>query len=113
MDMTDFPESIVIVGGGVIGCEYATIFANFKKTKVYILDKQQRILPFEDEDITKVLSEKFESKGVTIHHGAELLEMKLNKDGKVEYHIQEKNNLKKKIVVEKALLCKFFYIKYF
>ena len=37
--MEDFPESIVILGAGVIGCEFATIFANFGKTKVHIIDK--------------------------------------------------------------------------
>ena len=48
----DFPKSLVIVGAGVIGCEYATIFSNFGKTKVYLIDRQERILPFEDEDIS-------------------------------------------------------------
>ncbi len=49
--MEDFPESMVIVGAGVIGCEYATIFSGFGKTKVHLIDKGDRILPFEDEDI--------------------------------------------------------------
>ena len=38
-DMEDFPESMVIVGAGVIGCEYATIFSGFGKTKVHLIDK--------------------------------------------------------------------------
>lgn len=33
-----FPKSMVILGAGVIGCEFATIFSNFGKTKVYIID---------------------------------------------------------------------------
>jgi phosphoglycerate dehydrogenase-like enzyme len=36
-NIDDFPKSLVIVGAGVIGCEYATIFSNFGKTKVYII----------------------------------------------------------------------------
>src|SRR3990170_2832183 len=47
--MDEFPESMVIVGAGVIGCEYATIFSAFGKTKVHLIDKGSRILPFEDE----------------------------------------------------------------
>jgi len=47
MSMTDFPKSMVIVGAGVIGCEYATMFANYGKTKVYLIDRAKRILPFE------------------------------------------------------------------
>jgi len=37
-DMEDFPESMVIVGAGVIGCEYATIFSGFGQTKVHLID---------------------------------------------------------------------------
>ena len=36
--MKDFPKSMVIVGAGVIGCEYATMFSNFGKTKIYLID---------------------------------------------------------------------------
>src|SRR2546423_621723 len=43
-----FPESMVIVGAGVVGCEYATMFARFGRTKIHIIDRQPRILPFED-----------------------------------------------------------------
>lgn len=45
MQLEDFPKSMVIVGAGVIGCEFATIFANFGKTKVYLIDRAERILP--------------------------------------------------------------------
>ena len=57
-----FPKSIVIVGAGVIGCEFATIFSNFGKTKVHLIDKGDRILPFEDEDIVKVIERNLEAK---------------------------------------------------
>src|SRR5690606_808590 len=53
-NLKDYPKSLVIVGAGVIGCEYATIFSNFGKTKVYIIDRQDTILPFEDEDISEL-----------------------------------------------------------
>lgn len=53
--MTDFPESMVIVGAGVIGCEFATIFSGFGKTKVHLIDKGDRILPFEDEDVVEII----------------------------------------------------------
>ena len=51
--MEDFPESMVIVGAGVIGCEYATIFSGFGKTKVHLIDKGDRILSFEDDDVDR------------------------------------------------------------
>ena len=53
--MTDFPKSMVIVGAGVIGCEYATMFSNFGKTKIYLIDRADKILPFEDQDISNLI----------------------------------------------------------
>jgi dihydrolipoamide dehydrogenase len=99
----DFPESIVIVGAGVIGCEYATIFSNFGKTKVYIIDRQDRILPFEDEDISNMVAKNLEKKGVTIHHNASLDRMEVI-NGKVEYELSYKDGTKEVIRVQKALL---------
>ena len=70
--MKSFPKSMVIVGAGVIGCEYATIFSNFGKTKVYLIDRSDRILPFEDTDISDMISKNLKEKGVTIHNKAQL-----------------------------------------
>lgn len=99
----DYPKSLVIVGAGVIGCEYATIFSNFGKTKVYIIDRQDRILPFEDEDISKLVAGNLENKGVTIHHNANLVRLE-EIDGHVEYELSYPNGTTEIIQVEKALL---------
>ena len=56
---------MVIVGAGVIGCEFATIFSNFGQTKVHMIDKGDRILPFEDEDIVKIIEQKSRKQGGT------------------------------------------------
>lgn len=101
--ITDYPKSIVIVGGGVIGCEYATIFANFGQTKVYLIDRQERILPSEDEDISTLVSKNLEKKGVVIHHKASLKRIEV-KDGEVEYEITQPNGESEIIRVEKAFL---------
>ncbi|MDP3278678.1 MAG: NAD(P)/FAD-dependent oxidoreductase [Deltaproteobacteria bacterium] len=67
-----FPKSMVIVGAGVVGCEYATIFANFGQTQVNIIDRQPRILPFEDEDVADAVSRNFERMGIRIHRESSL-----------------------------------------
>src|SRR5690606_23231979 len=74
-EIEDFPKSLVIVGAGVIGCEYATIFSNFGKTKVYIIDRQNNILPYEDDDVSKLIDANFDKTGVTIHHNANVVRM--------------------------------------
>lgn len=101
--LMDYPKSLVIVGAGVIGCEYATIFSNFGRTKVYIIDRADRILPFEDEDVSKIVSDNLEEKGVVIHHNAQLKRMD-NKGDHVEYEIAYDDGTSEVIHVEKALL---------
>ncbi|MNJ85188.1 Dihydrolipoyl dehydrogenase [compost metagenome] len=102
-NLTDYPKSLVIVGAGVIGCEYATIFSNFGKTKVYLIDRADRILPFEDTDISNIVSENLEEKGVTIHHNAQLERLE-NLGNEVEYELSYPDGSREVIRVEKALL---------
>ncbi len=70
LSFRQFPKRLLILGAGIIGCEYASIFSNFGQTKVHLLDRQSRIIPFEDEDISRFVSHNLEQKGVTIHHNA-------------------------------------------
>ncbi len=99
----NYPKSLVIIGAGVIGCEYATIFSNFGKTKVYIIDRQDRILPFEDEDVSSLVAGNLEKKGVTIHHNATLERLE-EINGQVEYELSYPDGKREIIQVEKALL---------
>lgn len=70
--LDDLPESIVIIGAGVIGCEFATILSNFGRTRVHLIDRAARILPFEDEDISDLVAENLERKGVIVHRESAL-----------------------------------------
>ncbi len=102
-NMTELPKSLVVLGAGVIGCEFATIFSNIGKTKVYLIDKAERILPFEDEDVAELISESLEKHGATIHHGSSLKRMEI-KNGKVEYELEYKDGRTEIINVDKALV---------
>ncbi|HOX82552.1 MAG TPA: NAD(P)/FAD-dependent oxidoreductase [Chryseolinea sp.] len=102
-DMDDFPESMVIVGAGVIGCEYATIFAGFGRTKVHLIDKGARILPFEDDDIVRVIERNMENSGVLIHRNSRLIRMEI-KHERVEYELEYDDGGKEVFNVKKALV---------
>lgn len=102
-NFTDFPESMVVLGAGVIGCEFATIFSAFGRTNVYLIDKADRILPFEDEDIAKVVTDNLEAQGAHVHHGASLKRMEV-KNGKVEYELEFKDGRTEVLTVDKALI---------
>lgn len=102
-NFTSFPESMVVLGAGVIGCEFATIFSAFGKTKVNLIDKADRILPFEDEDIANIVKQNLEKNGAHVHHGSSLKRMDVV-DGRVEYELEYKNGTTEVIRVDKALL---------
>ena len=101
--LEQWPKNMVIVGAGVIGCEFATIFSNFSETTIHLIDKGHRILPFEDEDVVEIIEKNLESKGVLIHRNSRLKTMRVL-DGEIEYELEYSNGRKELFHVEKALL---------
>jgi NAD(P) transhydrogenase len=65
LDIQAMPKSICIIGGGVIGCEYATIFAAMG-IRVVLLDNRDTILPFLDREIAEVLRQEMMKLGVQL-----------------------------------------------
>ncbi len=75
------PPSLAIIGAGVVGCEYATIFAGLGATAVELFDRGPRILPFEDEDVSAAIAGNFVRAGIHIHARARLEELRVDGDG--------------------------------
>ncbi|MFD5852164.1 dihydrolipoyl dehydrogenase [Cytobacillus pseudoceanisediminis] len=71
MSLQSIPSSLLIVGGGVIGCEFASIFSRMG-TKVTIVEMAGQLLPGEDEDIARVLHKQLEEDGAAIYTSAAL-----------------------------------------
>jgi dihydrolipoamide dehydrogenase len=71
---------MLIVGAGIVGCEFATVFANFGESKVHLLDSQNRVIPFEDDDVSDYVDEKLREIGVQTHHQATLREVRDEED---------------------------------
>jgi len=101
--MRDFQKSLVILGAGVIGCEFATIFSNFGNSKVFLIDKADRILPFEDADVAAIVAESLEKNGVEVHKGASLVRMDIV-EGEVEYELEYKDGRHEVNRVQQALV---------
>ncbi|KKO52063.1 dihydrolipoyl dehydrogenase [Paenibacillus sp. DMB20] len=70
--MEELPSSMVIVGGGVIGVEWASMLNDFG-VRVTVVEASDRLLPAEDEDIGKEMLKLLTNRGVTVMTGAELL----------------------------------------
>ncbi len=62
------PQSITIIGGGVIGCEFASLLAEFG-TKVTIVEMLPHLLPMEDIDTSKTMEREMKKKGVEFYLG--------------------------------------------
>ena len=101
--LTEFPRSIVILGAGVIGCEFATIFSNFGRTEVHLIDKEPRILPFEDADLAHVIQGNLEASGVLIHRQCRLTHMAVA-GGEVVYELEHAAGQRERFAAEKALI---------
>jgi len=65
LGITRFPESICIVGAGVIGCEYATIFSTMG-TKTYLIHDKDKILPHVDAEISIDLVQQMQAAGIEV-----------------------------------------------
>ncbi len=88
LDITKLPQSITIIGGGVIGMEFASFFSSMG-TKVSVIEMLPEILPGLDSDLSAFLLAEFTKKGVVFHLNSKVTEIKneeviFEKDGKAE-----------------------------
>jgi dihydrolipoamide dehydrogenase len=63
---TEVPRRLVILGGGIIGCEFASIFRRFG-SEVTIIEMLPQLIPQEDEDAAKELAKQFQKRGIALH----------------------------------------------
>src|SRR6478735_137084 len=63
---SEVPRRLVVLGGGIIGCEFASIFAHFG-TEVTIIEMLPTLIPQEDADAAKELQKAFKRRGIAMH----------------------------------------------
>ena len=78
INLEKFPDKILIIGAGVIGCELAFIFSNFG-IDVYLVEKENKILPGFDNDLSLLASKILNKNGVKIFLNCEVLDVIKNK----------------------------------
>jgi dihydrolipoamide dehydrogenase len=88
----EIPKSIVIVGGGVIGVEFANIFASLN-TKVTIVELGGRIIPTEDEDASKELLKSLKKKGIKVLTKYQVISVNESDSGKIVNVASDKGKL--------------------
>ena len=65
---TEVPRRLVVLGGGIIGCEFASIFQRFG-SEVTVIEMLDTLIPMEDADAAKELAKAFGKRGITLHLG--------------------------------------------
>src|SRR5689334_10507240 len=73
------PKSMVIVGAGAVGCEFADVFNAFG-SEVTLIDVMPNVLPLEDTDASKEVERSFKKRGITVLTSAKISNVKAAKD---------------------------------
>src|SRR5690625_2776505 len=79
LEMESLPNSIMIIGGGVIGIEWASMLADFG-VEVTVIEYGEQILPTEDADVAKEAEKLLKKRGITFVKGAKTLTDTLSKE---------------------------------
>ena len=74
------PKSLVVVGSGAVGVEFASIFRSFD-CEVTILEMLPRMVPLEDEEVSKELARVYRKRGINFHAGAKVEKVEKTRTG--------------------------------
>ena len=82
LNLRQMPNSLLVVGGGVIACEFVSIFAALG-TQVCVVDSHAQLLEYLSEDVVEVLADSFLGMGVTFHMKERVKEIRREETGTV------------------------------
>lgn len=102
-DLENIPESLVIIGGGVIGVEMAEIFSSLR-TKVTVIERSERIIPMEDETAANALAKALKKKGVTFLCGHEVMEFERGRSGRTKVIVVNRDKERTTIETDEVLI---------
>ncbi len=101
LNLKEIPKSLVVVGAGAVGVEFASIYRSFD-AEVTILEMLPRLVPVEDEEVSKELARVYRKRGIHFHTGAKVEKIDRTKTGiSVAFTVDGKPQ---KIEAEKILI---------
>jgi len=102
LNLREVPKSMAIIGAGAVGVEFASCFHRFG-TKVTVFEMLPRIVPVEDEDVSKELERLFKKSGIRVETGARVENIHKTDDS-VSFCVTLSNNKKEDFEVETLLV---------
>ena len=101
LSLKEIPKSLIVVGAGAVGVEFASIYRSFD-AEVTILEMLPRLVPVEDEEISKELARVYRKRGINFHTGAKVEKVEKTKSGvSVTFSV---NGKQEKVEAEKILI---------
>ncbi len=97
LQLGDTPHTLTIYGAGVIGCEYASIFVKLG-CKVNLINTQDRLLSFLDDEITEALSYHLREQGVIVRHNEQYARIEPRADD-VVLHLKSGRKIKSDVLL--------------
>ena len=79
LSLDHVPESLLVIGAGAVGVEFASIYHAFG-SKITLIERMPRLVPIEDEDVSQALLRSFTRQGMEIHVGADLKSVRAEGD---------------------------------
>ncbi len=80
LKLTEVPKSMLVIGAGAVGCEFASIFSRFG-TKTTIVEVMPQLLPLEDEEVAKEFTRNFKKKGIDAYTDAKVISCEVTGNG--------------------------------
>ena len=102
LDLTAVPKSLIVVGAGAVGVEFASIFRRFG-TEVTVVEMLPRMVPVEDEEISKELERAFKKQKIRVETGARADNIQKTGSG-VSLTLTTKDGKQEQLVAEKLLV---------
>ena len=102
LQLPEIPKSLIVVGAGAVGVEFASIFHTFG-TQVTILEALPRVVPVEDEEISAELDKAFRKKGIQIFTSSAVESVKKSAGG-VSVNFKDKDGRSQMLAAEKILV---------
>ena len=102
LELTEVPKSLVVIGSGAVGVEFASMYARFG-SQVTIVEVLPRIVPVEDEEISRELAASFKRQGIAIYPDTRV-ERITKSDGGVELIARSAGDKTETFRAEKVLM---------
>ncbi|GAB3730137.1 dihydrolipoyl dehydrogenase [Luteimonas pelagia] len=80
LELEEVPKKLLVVGGGIIGLEMATVYRALG-SQVTVVEFMDQLMPGADKDLVKPLADRLKQQGVAVHLGTKVVEAKAQKNG--------------------------------